>query len=168
MQGVTPLALWRVIIWLSLVTSCLSPFVPRSRVFAQGPQTVELSKGIDLYGSKVDKVYDARLALDPDRKELTIAPKEGGQQGTVTVSYSEVVKLTYEFDRHSRWLLSDETKRWLRIDFQKDTEEEDSLYLRLNKDEYYKIIPAVVDALGKELFAAFNNNSRALSKSPFL
>lgn len=149
---------WRVTICLLLVTSCLSPFFQSSRVFAQGPQTVEFSKGIDFYGSKGVKVYDARLALDPDRKELTIGPKEGGQQETVTVSYSDVVKLTYESDRRSRRFLSDETRRWLRIEFEKDTGDEDSLYLRLNKDEYYKIIPAVVDALGKELFAAFNNN----------
>ena len=88
---------------------------------------MEFSKGIDFYGSKGVKVYDARLALDPDRKELTIGPKEGDQQETVTVSYNDVVKLTYESDRRSRRFLSDETTRWLRIEFQKDTEEEDFL-----------------------------------------
>lgn len=79
---------------------------------------------------------------------------KGTSQSRISVAYSKVKKLTYEFDMRPRRWLPDERIRWLRIEYKKASTE-DVVYLQLGKREYHKIIPAVGGALGKEVMARF-------------
>ena len=106
---------------------------------------------------------DARLELDPDTRMLSITDeKNGAEKATyLAVPYDVITKIVYERSAHRRYgagvlvspflLLTKGKKHWLTIEFSGVAAyPEGYAYLRLEKDNYRRILSAIEAATGLE------------------
>ncbi len=129
-----------------------------------------------LYWEKVDfyfnengegKKIDARLILDPETRELTVADEKRPQLATyATIPYDALTSATYSYSKHARWktgtallipfgvfavpfFFMKGKKHWLSMTFEGVADNpEGFLYLRLDKNNYLQIIAAIEGQTG--------------------
>ena len=114
-------------------------------------------KKVDLlrtFGDEVKK-FDARLTLDPLRREIVISDEKHKGDAWATyarIPYHAVIELAYEKSAHRRKIVfSKGKKHWLTISFEGvETLPANFVYLQLDKNNYHKILTALEGATGIE------------------
>ena len=129
-----------------------------------------------LYWEKVDfyfnengegKKIDARLVLDLDARELTVAHEKRPRLATyAAIPYDALTSATYSYSKHPRWktgtallipfgvfavpfFFMKGKKHWLSMTFEGVVDNpEGFLYLRLDKNNYLQIIAAIEGQTG--------------------
>ena len=129
-----------------------------------------------LYWERVDFYFnengegqklDARLILDPETRELTVADEKRPRLAIyATIPYDALTSATYSYSKHPRWktgtallipfgvfavpfFFMKGKKHWLAMTFEGVADKpEGFLYLRLDKNSYLQIIAAIEGQTG--------------------